>query len=155
MKHTVQEYRNLLSHISAGPWRVETLANQQITGDNWLIADFGDNTNFETTCVTTDHVHASELGEPEADAEFLITMRNEFPGALDELERAQAEEQILLHALRQMIGKYCNTGKAGYYNANAPATINALQTLISRGELERVKESNGLLIAKEVGRNEV
>ena len=93
MIHTIEEYRNLLSNISGEPWKIEQSNKLQLTGDNWLIADFGINTETgEAICVTTDGVNTSRLADdPEADAFFLVTMRNEIGGILKQWEEAEAK----------------------------------------------------------------
>lgn len=87
--HTIEEYRNLLSHMSDGPWKVELTKKKQISGDNWLIAEFGlDVETNENICVTTDGVNSSRLADdPRADAEFLVCMRNEIRQILEQLEK--------------------------------------------------------------------
>jgi hypothetical protein len=51
--------------------RFKAVPTEQATGDDWIIADFGDLT------VTSNHINASRMSHPDDDAEFFVVARNE------------------------------------------------------------------------------
>jgi hypothetical protein len=65
--------------LSTGPWKVECVPHgQKLSGDNWLVADLGEDHNGCKWFITTNRVHASELTcEPEADARAIVEWRNQ------------------------------------------------------------------------------
>jgi hypothetical protein len=76
-RERIFELRKLERGAEWGPWIVE--AGKGFSGDNWLIASFGNDcaTNLDVY-LTTDHVHASECRSmgAKAEADFLAAIRN-------------------------------------------------------------------------------
>ena len=68
-------------------FKVDTIEN---AGNNWLIADFGTDTDGKHYILTTNYVHASEFttysGGAKEDAELVCKLLNEYIAAAGERE---------------------------------------------------------------------
>lgn len=64
--------------LTTGPWKVEKVPpGGKLSGDNWLVASFGEDYQGNKWYITTDHVHASEyIGEPGVDVAAIVEWRN-------------------------------------------------------------------------------
>lgn len=68
----------LTNTLSSGPWKVECVeAGKIFTGENWMIANLGEDHLGRSWYITTDGVRASQAtSEPEADAKAIVEWRN-------------------------------------------------------------------------------
>jgi hypothetical protein len=85
-----------------GPWKVEHGA--AFSGDNWLLASFGSDSDLNVY-LTTDRVHASECsGEGAlADAQFCAEIRNLMPRIIAALRSSVAFEELEASASRREV----------------------------------------------------
>lgn len=66
------------TQLSSGPWKVECVERGKVfSGDNWMIAQLGEDYEGRSWYITTDCVPASKAtSEPEADARAIVAWRN-------------------------------------------------------------------------------
>lgn len=87
----LDEIISRLKNASKGPWTSETGG---YSGNNWLIGSLylgrGYDNKDHWIHITTDHVHASEVGgSAEGDAEFISNSRTDIRDLLVEIVRLQ------------------------------------------------------------------
>lgn len=80
------------------PWRIDVIDN---VGENWLLADLGEDMDCNHYILTTDEIHGSELSrsDPASDGAWMVWCRNHWDVLLRGLAAlAEAEERARLDA---------------------------------------------------------
>jgi len=88
---------NLEAEATPGPWRVNVPdrkgPDDRPFGEDWVVGAFGAGDDGKIRDVTTDHIHASEMGGgADEDAVFIVALRNAAPALLTELRRLRRIE---------------------------------------------------------------
>lgn len=89
----LEEWKRLAYEASIGPWIVEA---GNYSGNDWLIGSIylgtGNDMKNYSVHITTDHVHASQVGGGAAeDAAFIAASREAVPALIAEVDRLNAE----------------------------------------------------------------